>query len=148
MRQQSRNWRCIGTGSPPPSGCESQESILDLLLAVGGDEGALALAANQQILGGQFVDSLTHRALADAKRAASSSSLGIASPGFHSAGLQAPHDRQQRSAGERAEGGRATIPAESGGHSSALMKGRIAAWPSIAAQAGVGLQRCSTRCLI
>jgi len=32
---------------------------------MGGDEGALALAAQQDVVGGQFVDGLAHRALAD-----------------------------------------------------------------------------------
>jgi hypothetical protein len=55
-----------------------------MLLGMGGHKGALALAAHHQVFGGQFVDGLAHGALADRKRAASSISLGMDSPGFHS----------------------------------------------------------------
>ena len=49
----------------PVVGHQAQEAELDLLLGMGGDEGALALAAHQQVLGGELVDRLAHRALAD-----------------------------------------------------------------------------------
>jgi hypothetical protein len=55
-----------------------------MLLGMRGDEGALALAAHQQVLGRQFVDRLAHRALADAKARGEVHLAGMASPGFHS----------------------------------------------------------------
>jgi hypothetical protein len=64
-------------------GLQPQEAVLRGLLGVRGDEGALALAAHQQVLGGQFVDRLAHRALADLEARRQLSSLGIASPGRH-----------------------------------------------------------------
>ena len=45
-------------------GRQPQEAVLLVLLGVRGDEGALALAPHEQVLGGQFVDRLAHRALA------------------------------------------------------------------------------------
>ncbi len=66
-------------------GRQAQKAELGARLGVGGDESALALAAHQQVLGRQFVDRLAHRALAHlVAGAASSISLGIMSPGFHS----------------------------------------------------------------
>jgi len=46
-------------------GRQAQEPELGTLLRMGGDEGALALAAHQQVGSGQFVDRLAHGALAD-----------------------------------------------------------------------------------
>ena len=45
-------------------GHEAQEAVLDMLLEMRRHEGALALSADQQVLGREFVDRLAHRALA------------------------------------------------------------------------------------
>src|SRR5690606_15425633 len=47
-------------------GAKAQEAELRAHLAVRGDEGAPALAANHEVRGGEFVDCLAHGALADA----------------------------------------------------------------------------------
>jgi hypothetical protein len=49
------------------SGIRRRKRYWRALLGVRGHEGALALAAHQQVLGGQLVDGLAHRALADAE---------------------------------------------------------------------------------
>ncbi|MNF17649.1 hypothetical protein D3C80_2212740 [compost metagenome] len=46
-------------------GDEAQETELDHILMVRGHESALALPARHQVLGGEFIDGLAHRALAD-----------------------------------------------------------------------------------
>ncbi|MNR09847.1 hypothetical protein D3C85_1260690 [compost metagenome] len=46
-------------------GHQPQETELDHVLVVRGHESTLALPARHQVLGGQFVDGLAHRALAD-----------------------------------------------------------------------------------
>jgi hypothetical protein len=74
----------LGTLRLVAVGHQPQEAELRLGLVMGGHEGALALAAHHQVFGRQFVDGLAHRALADLEAAASSTSLGISSPGFHS----------------------------------------------------------------
>src|SRR5690606_5020253 len=48
-------------------GREAQKTEPHLGFVVRGHEGALALAAQQQVFGGQFVDGLAHRTLADLK---------------------------------------------------------------------------------
>jgi hypothetical protein len=58
-----------------------QKAVLHLLRGVGGHKRALALAAHDQIFGGQLVDGLAHVPWLTLKRAASSISLGISSPG-------------------------------------------------------------------
>jgi hypothetical protein len=60
-----------------------------MLLGVGGDKGALALAAHQQVFGGQFVDGLAHRALADAEARGQVHFAGNGLAGLPFAGLQA-----------------------------------------------------------
>src|SRR5471030_1810557 len=46
-------------------GHQAQEAEVGARLVVGGHESALALPAHDQVLGGQLVDGLAHRALAD-----------------------------------------------------------------------------------
>jgi hypothetical protein len=46
-------------------GAQIQEAVLHLLGGVSGHKRALALAAHDQVFGGQFIDGLAHRALAD-----------------------------------------------------------------------------------
>ena len=48
-------------------GRQAQEAEARRLLGMGGDEGALALPAHEQVLVGERVDGLAHRALADAE---------------------------------------------------------------------------------
>ncbi|MNL67439.1 hypothetical protein D3C87_1920260 [compost metagenome] len=48
-------------------GQQLQKPVLHVLLGMGGHKRALALAAHDQVFGGQFVDGLAHGALADAK---------------------------------------------------------------------------------
>ena len=46
---------------------QAQKTVLHLLFGVRGHKGAPPLAAHQQMPGGQFVNRLAHRSLADAK---------------------------------------------------------------------------------
>ena len=46
---------------------ELKEAVLHLMLSMGGYKGAPALAPNQQVVGGKFIDGFANRALADPK---------------------------------------------------------------------------------
>src|SRR5436305_171761 len=48
-------------------GHHAQEAVLVRRLGMGGDKGALALAPHDDVLGGELVDRLAHRALAHAE---------------------------------------------------------------------------------
>jgi hypothetical protein len=65
-------------------GHQAQEAVLRAFLGVRGDEGALALPAHEQVLCASSSMALRTVPWLTLKRAASSNSLGIASPGRHS----------------------------------------------------------------
>ena len=82
---------------------EAKESELDLLFGVGGDEGALALAAHDEVFVRQGIDGLAHRALA---HLVASGQLGLARDHFARppfAGLQAAGDQRLDLLVQRAE---------------------------------------------
>jgi len=68
---------------------QAQEAVLHLALGVGGHEGAPTLAAHHQMLGGQLVDGLAHRPLADAKAPRQLDLTGDQIAGLPLTGLQA-----------------------------------------------------------
>ena len=85
---------------------KAQKTVLHLLFGVGRDKGAFALAADQQILGGQLIDGFAHRALADF---VAPSQLGLAGNGaarFPFARLQTLGNQRLDLLVERAEGWR------------------------------------------
>ena len=83
-RRHSRMVRWAGPSLASPASGSSEETGIAPGARHAWPERALALAARDQVLGRQLVDGLAHRALAHAKAWASSISLGMASPGFHS----------------------------------------------------------------
>jgi hypothetical protein len=83
MRRQSSSGAAGGCAAPS-SGIRRRKRYCVLLLGMGGDEGALALAAHQQVLLANSSMALRTVPWLTLKRAAISSSLGMASPGFHS----------------------------------------------------------------
>ncbi len=99
-------------------GQQSQEAVLDVLFGVGGDKGALALAAHQQVVGGEFVDGLAHRALAHAKPRSQIEFAGDHVARFPFARLQAAQDQCLDLLVEGAERGRGRR------HAARVAKGR------------------------
>lgn len=65
-------------------GVQFQKAVLHLLRRVGGNKCAFALAAHDQIFSSQLINGFAHGSWLTLKRAASSISLGINSPGRHS----------------------------------------------------------------
>ena len=85
---------------------QAQEAVFDVALVVAGHEGARALAAHHQVLGGQFVDGLAHGALA---HVVALGQFHFAGDGFERlpfAGFQTVQDGLLDLLVERAEGGR------------------------------------------
>jgi hypothetical protein len=97
-------------------GLQAQEAELGGLLGMGGDEGALALAAHQQVLGRQLVDRLAHRALADLE---ARGQFGLARDrlaGAPQAGLQLARHQRLDLPVQRAERRRGGVGDGGGGH--------------------------------
>ena len=90
-------------------GLEAKKSVLNLLLGVGGHEGAFALAAYHQVVRGEFVDGLAYRSLADAKTRCEVHFAGDGFAGLPLARLQALEYQALDLLVQRAEGRRAGV---------------------------------------
>lgn len=96
-------------------GQQAQEAVLHIALGMGGHKGAFALAAQQQIFGGQLVDGLAHRTLAHAVARGQLHLAGDHLARFPGARLQALQDQTLDLLVQRAESrGRATHAVASG----------------------------------
>jgi hypothetical protein len=92
-------------------GHQLQETEVGARLVVGGHEGALALAAHDQVLGRELVDGLAHRALADLVAAGQLDFAGDQFARLPLAGLQALRDQRLDLLVQRGErGGGAEAP--------------------------------------
>src|SRR5690606_27535892 len=74
-------------------GGQAQEPVAHARLVVGGDEGSLALPAQQQVLGGQFIDRLADRALAYLEAGCQVDFAGDEFAGLPFAAFQALHQQ-------------------------------------------------------
>lgn len=86
-------------------GGQAQEAVAHAGFMVGGDEGALALAAQQQVFGGQLIDRLAHRALAHLEAGGQIDFAGDEFAGLPFAAVQALDEQALDLAVQRTESG-------------------------------------------
>ena len=84
---------------------QAQKAVLHLLLSVGCNKSTFALASDQQIFSGQFVDRFAHRPLADFIAGCEFGLAGNGSAGFPLACLQALGNQQFNLLVQRTERG-------------------------------------------